>query len=333
MDTYHGIFFQRERPRKMKSIFFLLFVSAFFLSLLHAQVSNTQIAPFLKGDHFDAITLLDQKNLEFTKIDGIKFSEISDIAYDKRSKRLYLVSDEGKLFVFDAAFGEKIETLKARSAVTLVKKNGKNFQKWRHDSEGMTLDNKGRLYISFEGRAKIGRFSPEGRMVKQYRLPKKLRDPKNYRSRNKSLEALAWHPKYGLLTASEWPLKHKKKKEQTIYALNGKKWDFQAEGEQKSAVVAMEVMDDGNLLVMERSFIDLLNPFVITLKKVYLEQCRNRQKMCKSELLLKMNSHKGWLIDNFEGLARVGKHRYVMVSDDNDNFFQQTLLIYFEVKH
>ncbi len=110
------------------------------------------------------------------------------------------------------------------------------------------------------------------------------------------------------------------------------KWHFNAEAEQRSAVVAMEVMDDGNLLVMERSYSGILEPFVVTLKKVYLKDARINRYV-KSELLVKMNSHKGWMIDNFEGLARVGKHRYVMVSDDNDNFFQQTLLIYFEVAH
>jgi len=47
--------------------------------------------------------------------------------------------------------------------------------------------------------------------------------------------------------------------------------------------------------------------------------------------LAKMNSHKGWDVDNFEGLSRVGKNRYVMISDVNDNFYQKTLLIYFEV--
>ena len=45
-----------------------------------------------------------------------------------------------------------------------------------------------------------------------------------------------------------------------------------------------------------------------------------------------MRTDKGWMIDNFEGLTRVAPHRYLMVSDDNDNFFQKTLLIYFEVK-
>lgn len=313
----------------MKSLFFLVSL----LLLLQAEVLNTDIAPLLRADTSKRITLLDQKILDFKKIDGLKFSEISDLAYDRKEEKLYFVSDEGLLFIFDAFFTEKIERLNAKRGLTLVKKKGQKFKRWRHDSEGLTLDNKGRIYVSFEGRAKVGRFDQNGRMVKEYRLPKKLRDPKNYRSRNKSLEALTWHPKYGLLTAAEWPLKHKKKKEQTIYALNGKVWHFKAESEQKSAVVAMEVMDDGNILVMERSFIDLFQPLVITLKKIYLNGCKNKRRLCHSETLLKMNSHKGWRIDNFEGLARVGKHRYIMVSDDNDNFFQQTLLVYFEVKH
>lgn len=312
----------------MKIIFFLVL----FLRLLQGEILNTEIAPVENTTQFEGITLLDQKILLFKEIGGLKFSEISDLAYDLREKQLYLVSDEGKLFVFDASFSNKIETLHPLSSVTLVKNNGKKFKKWRKDSEGLALDNKGHLYASFEGRPKIGRFDQKGRMVKQYTLPKKLRNPNNYRSRNKSLEALTWHPRHGLLTATEWPLKHKNKKEQTIYALDGKEWSFKAEAESKSAVVAMEVMDDGNLLVMERSFTGLMNPLVITLKKIYLNRCKKKQ-VCQSELLLKMNTHQGWNIDNFEGVAKVGKHRYVIVSDDNDNFFQKTLLVYFEVSH
>ena len=313
----------------MKIVFFLVL----FLGLLQGQILNTQIAPLVSSSQFEGITLLDQKILGFKEVGGLKFSEISDVVYDQNEKKLYLVSDEGKLFVFNASFSDRIETLKAMNGVTLVKKDGKKFKKWCHDSEGLALDDKGHLYVSFEGNAKIGRFNQEGVMVKKYTLPKKLRDSKNYRSRNKSLEALAWHPKYGLLTAAEWPLKNKNKKDQTVYALNGEEWHFKAEAEQSSAVVAVEVMDDGNLLVMERSYSGLLKPFVVTLKKVYLNQCKNKKNMCKSKVLVKMNSHKGWSMDNFEGLAKVGKHRYVMVSDDNGNFFQQTLLIYFEVTH
>jgi hypothetical protein len=313
----------------MRVILFL----AGFMGLLQGETLNIQITPAMETTQLKKIKLLDQKILLFTQIDGLKFSEISDLAYDQNKKRLYLVSDEGRMFVFDALFSDKIETLRAVRGIELVKKSGKKFKRWRRDSEGLAINNKGELYASFEGKAKIGKFDQQGRMIKAYPLPKKLRDSKNYRSQNKSLEALTWHSRYGLLTATEWPLKHKHKKEQTIYALDGKEWSFKAEAERKSAVVAIEVMDDGNLLVLERSFSGFMNPLVITLKKIYLVGCKHRKEMCQSELLLKMDTHQGWDIDNFEGLARVGKHRYVMVSDDNDNFFQKTLLVYFEVSH
>ncbi len=311
----------------------IIFSFLCLLGFLNAGIFPVDIAPSTKNHHFMGIQILDQRQLVFQDINAVKFSEISDLAYYHKNQKLFMISDEGKLFIFKAKFGDKIELLEPEDAVKLRKKNAKKFKGWRKDSEGLTLDGRGRLLISFEGRAKIGWFHKNsaryGQMIKKYRLPKELLDPKNYRSRNKSLESLAWHPKYGILTAAEWPLKKYHKKRQTVYALNGKKWHFKAEPEARSAISAIEVMDDGNLLVLERSFTGMLNPFVVTLKKVYLNQCKGGN--CKSKVLAKMNSHEGWDVDNFEGLARVGKNRYVMISDDNDNFFQKTLLIYFEV--
>jgi len=311
----------------------IVFLFLLCLGLLQAGVSPINITPDLKDNRFMGIKILDQKQLSFSDINGIKFSEISDIAYCQKSQKLYLVSDKGRLFTFKAKFTEKIEDLQPLAAVKLSNKKGKNFKKWRRDSEGMTLDGKGRLLISFEGKAKIGWFHKNsnmyGNMIRTYKLPRQLRNPKNYRSKNKSLEALAWHSRHGILTAAEWPLKKENKKRHTVYSLNGRKWHFKAEPEGKSSVVDMEVMDDGNLLILERSYTGLMNPFVVTLKKVYIQNCK--KKTCKTKVLAKMSSHKWWDVDNFEGLAKVGKDRYVMISDDNDNFFQKTLLIYFEV--
>jgi hypothetical protein len=318
----------------MKFLFYFILLFNF----LNAGIFSIDITPVHKDSAnkdyvFNKIKILDQKQFVFKNINGVKFSEISDLAYLPKNKKLFMISDEGKLFTFKAEFADKIKLLKAQSATKLLKKNGKKFKGWRKDSEGLALDNKGRLLISFEGNAKIAWFHKNsakyGQMIKKYKIPKELRNPDNYRSKNKSLEALAWHPKYGILTVAEWPLKKYKKKRQVIYALSGKKWYFKAEPESKSAVSAIEVMDDGNLLVLERSFSGYLNPFIVTLKKVYLNKCK--KGMCKSEVLLKMNSHKGWSVDNFEGLARVAKNRFVMISDDNDVFFQKTLFIYFEV--
>lgn len=106
----------------------ILFVVVSFLGLLQAQVLSTDIAPFLRGNQFEGITLLDQKVLEFKEIDGVKFSEISDLAYDSKEKKLYFVSDEGKLFIFDASFSEKIERLSAVSGLTLLKKKVRSLE-------------------------------------------------------------------------------------------------------------------------------------------------------------------------------------------------------------
>ena len=312
----------------------ILFVILILGQILMAGVFGTNIVPQNLDREKLGIRILDQKELSFLNVDGVKFSEISDLTYDKKTHSLFMVSDEGKLFEFQAVFTERIEKLKPLRAGPLLKKNGKKFKKWRRDSEGMTLDGKGRLLISFEEKPKIGWFHKNskkyGRLIKKYKLPKKLRSVKRFRSKNKGMEALAWHPRYGILTALEYPPKGVNKKWQTIYALWGKEWHFKAEPEVNSAISAIEVMDDGNILVLERSFTGYMNPFVVTLKKVYIDRCK--KGMCPAKTLAKMNNHKGWNVDNFEGLAKVGKHRYVMISDDNDNFFQKTLLIYFEVK-
>jgi len=300
---------------------------------VQAGVSNINILPPLHKKYFMHIKILDQKVLSFEKLQNIKFSELSDVTYHKQKEMLYLLSDEGCLFSFNTHFSDKIERLVPLRATKLKNKEGKRLRKWKRDSEGLTLDGKGRLLISFEGQAKIAWFHKNsasyGNIIRKYPLPKNLKNTKNYRSKNKSLESLAWHPIYGILTATEWPLKKYHKKQQTIYALSGKQWHFKAEPEGRSGVVAMEVMDDGNVLVMERSYTGMLNPLVITLKKVYINTCK--KKMCQTKVLAKMNTHEGWNVDNFEGLAKVGKNRYVMVSDNGDNFFQKTLLVYFEV--
>ena len=38
----------------------------------------------------------------------------------------------------------------------------------------------------------------------------------------------------------------------------------------------------------------------------------------------------GWLLDNFEGMTRIGARGLLLVSDDNDSSRQRTLLLYLE---
>ncbi|MBT8349553.1 MAG: esterase-like activity of phytase family protein, partial [Sulfurovum sp.] len=57
-----------------------------FMGLLQGGMSNTQITPTLNATQFRGITFLDQKILSYNIIDGLKFSEISDLAYNKTEK-------------------------------------------------------------------------------------------------------------------------------------------------------------------------------------------------------------------------------------------------------
>jgi len=310
--------------------YFLLIV--FFSSIkIYAFIYDTDITPWgIDKKSYMDIEILDQKILSFDTINGKKFSEISDITYDKEKNIFYMVSDEGFLFTLKAKFKHsKIILLNPISGAMIKKSKTRNFTRIQRDSEGITLDSKNRLIISFESRPKIGIFYKNGILKRLYKLPYKLKHRKNLRHRNKSMESVAYHPKYGLISANEYPIKKQDKKIQSIYSLRGKEWKFRMSNAKNSAITALEVMDDGNILVLERAYSGLFEPFVITLKKVYINRCK---KICKSRVLAEFSSTAGWRVDNFEGLAKIDKNKYVMISDDNDNFYQDTIIIYFKIK-
>ena len=295
------------------------------LLVLTATLFAVNIAP--KNYNGD-IKFIQQIELN-SSFDGIDFSELSGLTYDSTHKKLYMVSDKGILYTFNARFGENNFTLQPIEAHYLKRKSGKRLKKKKRDSEDITLDPKGDIYIAFEGKPKIAQFRKDGTKVKKVDLPNILKNAE-LRSSNKSLESLTFHPKYGFITALEYPRKGDKKSHQSIYSTSGKIWKIELDPIKKNAITAIEVMDDGNLLVLERAFLGYFEGYIITLQKVYINSCK--KSPCKTKTILQMRSSDGWKLENFEGLARVGKNRYLLVSDDNDNPFQRTLLIYLQLK-
>ena len=307
-----------------------LFLSSLFVSLLWADIFSVDIRPEgMKENRIGSIRILDQRELVYAEVGGKHFSEISDLAYLKKRRWLFMISDEGKLFRFRARFGERIKELVPMDAYRIRKKNGKKLKKWQRDAEGMTLDGKQRLFVSFEGKPRVARISYDGRVFGYEKLPAAIASEKRLWRRNKGLEALTWHPKYGLVTAPEYPVKGKTREIQTLYALSGKRWSYRRGEEPNSAITALEVLENGNFLILERSYSGMSRPMVVTLRELRVDRCR--RGLCADRVLARFDSSEGWVVDNFEGLARVGRNRFVMISDDNDNFFQKTILIYFEI--
>ena len=122
----------------MRQISFLIALFSF----LSANVYNVDITPSLSNEKGSGIRILDQKYLSYSQIKGIKFSELSDLAFDKKTNRLYMISDEGKLFTFEAQLSDKVDKLLLLDAVLVRKKSGKKFKKYRRDTEGLTIGSK-----------------------------------------------------------------------------------------------------------------------------------------------------------------------------------------------
>jgi len=273
------------------------------------------------------ITILEQKNLYFDDRGDIPFEGLSDLSYDTKTHKLYMIADRGYLYEFSAIFDKTIKKLKYLKAFHIKAPNGKIIHP---DIEGLTHNPKGELIASFERNPRVKRITKRGKLKYNYKIPKKLRKRSIYKNRNSMFEGVTYHPKYGILIAVEYPINRQKNTKQTIYSLSGKEWHFKAEPYPNSAVTALEVMDDNNILVIERAYNGLVNPFYITLKKVYIDRC-DKHRQCKSEVLATFSSSDGWGYNNFEGLAKVGKNRFIMISDNNGHTLLPTTITYFKV--
>ena len=270
-----------------------------------------------------SIKILDVKVLDFDEVAGIDFKGISDLAYSKK-RGLYALSDFGNLFKLELKLNNrKIDSVELLEAYVLRGKKGKALKKKKSDAEGMVMTQEG-LLISFERDPKISLYDFTGHKIKNLTLNEELIDIKNYQKKNKALEALTLHPKFGIISSPEIPLKNEDKNYHSLYSLN-KKWRFKA----SYKITSMQLLKDNNLLVLERNF-SYLKGYTIRLSKVYLNNCKD---ICKSEELATLKSSEGWNLDNFEGLTYLGEDLYLMVSDDNGSLFQKTLLVLFEIKN
>ena len=290
---------------------------------LQAKLIDYDIKPKnMKSKKFMSIKILDSMELKFDDFKDIEVNELSALSYKKG--KLYALSNRGYLYMFKLKIKKnKVSRLTLKKAFELKKKNSKRLKKKYRDAEGMVLvDNE--LYISFERKPRIDVFNLNGKKVRKYKIPKELRYIGNYQTKNKALESIAYSKKYGIITAAELPLIGADDSLHVVYAKD-KKYKFFA----SSSLTAMEFIDDDRLLTLERSFNQLTRQRVIVLKEVDLSKVKDG--VCQSKVLAMLNSSKGWRLDNFEGLTKVGKNKFLMVSDDNRGFFQKTLLVLFKI--
>ncbi len=290
------------------------------------------------GDRIGKIRILGLLQLPSFSVNNLRFAEFSDLAWDDDNGILYAESDQGGLFwlqpVFTNSYLTDVKLVKALPLRELG--SGKALRWTRTDAEGMDIvngrngrKNDAELVISFEREQRIMRYRTDGTAISQYALPKPLDDIKNYHGANKALEAVCIDPDHGVLTAPEQPLHNERPGYTRIFDLKGKSWYYPAT--KNSGIVAMQCLGHGDILVLERDYLSLIVHTVITLKKIHLPAGLPDGTTLSAETLARLDDRNGLRLDNFEGLTHHRGHRYFMISDNNDNFLQRTLLLYFEI--
>ncbi|MGA9033796.1 MAG: esterase-like activity of phytase family protein [Sulfuricaulis sp.] len=290
------------------------------------------------GDRIGHIRFLGMLQLPNPTVDGMRFSQLSGLAWDDDDGILYAISDKGFLFHLQPVFENGVLTgLKILKAFHLREAGNKKPFKGTHaDSEGLDIlkghnGHKGdaELIISFERFPRIVRYSPDGYATEESPLPAPLNGARMYQDSNKMLESVCVDSRLGILTVPEAPLKAEHPGYTHIFSLDGRSWIYPLPAGNR--ISALECLGNNRVMVLESNFSGILGRLEVFLKIATLSPDGSLTEAVPVETAVALDSGKGQQIDNFEGLARHRGNRFFLVSDDNDLFLQRSLLMYFEL--
>jgi len=259
--------------------------------------------------------------------------ELSGIAWDHDQQNLILLSDRGFIIHTKPVFKKnKLIDIELLSYHHLKDVNGRDLKYKASDSEGLALINSRNnryndteLLVSFERKPRIIRYTTEGKFIFKEALNNELNDIKNYKSSNKSLEAITLHEQFNIITGPERPL-GKNNNLLSLHTLNNKQWRFKPDNENHGSLVGLTTIADNQIIALERIFPGIFAGLSNVIHLISL-----KDNVLKQETLLKLQPADGYFNENFEGITWHKENCFFMVSDDNDNIFQRTLLIYFEI--
>ena len=323
------------------AIFFLIKLVLSFFLVTSSQTLWAALPYIFSAHHppdepYMKIRLLGALELPSARVNGLLLAELSGLTWDADENLLYAISDRGILFHLLPTFSnEHLIDVKIKSAFRLNGPMGNKLNGVNSDSEGLDAINHRngilgdtQLLVSFERNPRIVSYDNNGNMIADHVLPGNL--VKGYKNSNKGLESVAFLNQFGIVTAAEMPVEPN---EQTtlIYSLRGHHWQFLRYPAPNSSLVALEILPNGQVLTLERSFQSIWHPVLTVLRLT--QPLSEFNSHTTTDIVARFNSYHGWRIDNFEGLTRYKDQRFFMISDDNGNTLQKTLLVHFEILH
>lgn len=260
------------------------------------------------------VEILDHRVLPQVELDGLKFSEISALAYDPASGALYGASDKSILFRIGFAHdGGKITELTPLQGWPLLDESGARMKSKIFNPEGAHLrpDGSGLVIVSENG-PRAALFDLEGRWQSAIGLPEALRDASLQRSDKDGLESLAEHPVHGLLSATEEPPEDAERTYHTIHAGDGSRFSYDTSDIGNTNIKSITLDEQDRILVLERhrdQGNDTLQP---DLRLIDPAACT--EGACPS--VTASFTLEGFETADFEGMTGLGEDLYLIVSDD-----------------
>ena len=291
---------------------------------------------FAPGDLHMGVRFLGALELPRARFGGIELVELSGLAWDADAQVVYALSDQGALFhlrlVLDGGVLSGVEVIAAHA---LRDADGRALQGRAADAEGLAaLDARNgrpgdtRLLVSFERDTRVVEYTPDGRLLRELPLPESIAGAE-FASGNRGLEAVVVDDAGGVYVAPERPLRGESVRTLPLLALDGRRLHYPL-ADRDAAVVGLDFLADGRLLLLERDLDLMLFRLVTRLRVVEgLQDGDDGDELAARDLAV-FDTPGGWRVDNFEGLARLDGECILMVSDDNQSLLQRTLLVLLE---
>ncbi|CAG1008438.1 hypothetical protein RHIZO_03498 [Rhizobiaceae bacterium] len=252
-------------------------------------------------------------------MNGYRIEELSGLAWDADEKLLYAVSDTGILHHFRIRLeGGRVTHIEVVHSAPLTAEDGTELAV--NDAEDVAVVNGGNgkandseLLIAIEDGPAVARFTPQGKRIANVVLPGPLADKTQYPKKNRRLESVAFDARYGVVTAPETALLGQPEDQHTLYATDGRKWSFKAFRAGDSNVKAIEIMPDGNALVLERTREAKGALFVGRLRRVDIAGCGGNETCGVTDFT---PVPAAGLANNFEGMTSLGDDMLLLVTDE-----------------
>lgn len=259
--------------------------------------------------------------------------ELSGLAWDYDDKVLYSITDGGYLIILKPSIeNNKISNVEIQAHYKLIDINGNPITGKFSDSEGLALRNHNNgkqrdteLLISFERSPRIDLYTNKGVFLEHIVNFNRQFKNHEFSSLNKQLESITeWGDNF--IFGSERPFKNSKPGE--IYLFNTKKQigTFHLKDKQYGSLVGLTSKPNQVLIALERVFVNVFTPL-----KFHIHKIEYRNNIIQQKTLYSSEKKYEYFYDNFEGITHHLDNNFFMVSDDNQNALQRTLLIYFRL--